>query len=108
MMTGAILGGATISQAAKYQQIIMFLISATTTLATTLAAAMCLFVVIDANDRIRDDRVSGKKAWMWRLRDEGLTWAWRGMTFLWRRITCRAAIDYEAEERQREEGYREG
>ena len=51
MMTGAILGGASISQAVKYQQIIMFLISATTTLAVTLAATICMIVCIDSNHR---------------------------------------------------------
>jgi ABC-type iron transport system FetAB permease component len=51
MMTGAILGGASISQAVKYQQIIMYLISATTTLAVTLSVIICMVVCIDSNHR---------------------------------------------------------
>src|SRR5579859_3801547 len=61
MMTGAILGGASISSAVKYQQIIMFLISATTTLAVTLSVVICLIVTLDGNHRLRPDRVTGSQ-----------------------------------------------
>ena len=97
MMTGAILGGASISQAVKYQQIIMFLISATTTLAVTMSVVICMLLCIDGNHQLRPDRVSSQKAWMWRIRD-GLALAfWRGCKFAWRRITCRAHVDEENE-----------
>ena len=93
MMTGAILGGAPISQAVKYQQIIMFLISATTTLAVTMSVLICLVVCLDGNHRLRPDRISGEKPWMWRIRDNSAHAMWRGFRLAWRRITCRAHIE---------------
>ena len=93
MMTGAILGGASISQAVKYQQIIMFLISATTTLAVTMSVVICLIVCLDGNHRLRPDRVSGEKGWMWRVRDYCLMFIWKGCIKVWRHLTCRAHLD---------------
>ena len=93
MMTGAILGGASIPQAVKYQQIIMFLISATTTLAVTMSVVICLVVCLDGNHRLRPDRVSGEKPWMWRIRDDTAYAIWRGCRIAWRIITCRAHIE---------------
>jgi hypothetical protein len=97
-MTGAILGGASISQAVRYQQIMMFLISATTLLAVTLSVCICVMVCIDGNHRLRPDRVSGDKPWMWRLRDDAFRAVWRGMKYSWMRITCRYYADEEHEE----------
>ena len=99
MMTGAILGGASISQAVKYQQIIMFLISATTLLAVTMSVCICVMVCIDTNHRLRPDRVTGTKPWMWRMRDNTANAIWRGIKFGWRRITCR----YYSEDEEHEE-----
>lgn len=93
MMTGAILGGATISQAVKYQQIIMFLISATTLLSVTLSAAICVTVCIDGNHRLRPDRVTQEKAWMWKIRDGIGERIVKGCIFAWRRITCRPYLE---------------
>jgi hypothetical protein len=93
MMTGAILGGAPIPQAVKYQQIIMFLISATTTLAVTMSVVICLIVCLDGNHRLRPDRVTSGKPWMWRIRDNAGYAIWRGCRLVWRRITCRAHIE---------------
>jgi len=92
MMTGAILGGASISQAVRYQQIIMFLISANTTLAVTMSVLICLIVCIDSNHRLRPDRVSLGKPWMWRWRDDVARAVWEFAVFCWRRLTCRAYI----------------
>jgi hypothetical protein len=111
MMTGAILGGASISQAVKYQQIIMFLVSATTTLAITTSVVICLVVCIDANHRLRPDRVNVEKAWMWRLWDDAGHAIGKAGVYLWRRVTCRAYIPDEEEEREEgggEEGRRNG
>jgi hypothetical protein len=93
MMTGAILGGASISQAVRYQQIIMFLISATTTLAVTTSVVICLVVCLDGNHRLRPDRVSGEKPWMWRIRDNIGLAIWRGCCTIWRTLTCRPHIE---------------
>src|SRR5204863_5475582 len=78
MMTGAILGGASIPQAVKYQQIMMFLISASTTLAVTMSVVICLVVCLDGNHRLRPDRITGEKPWMWRIRDNIGQAIWRG------------------------------
>jgi hypothetical protein len=93
MMTGAILGGASIPQAVRYQQIIMFLISANTTLAVTMSVLICLVVCLDGNHRLRPDRVTGGKPWMWRIRDNIAYAIWKGCRLAWRRITCRAHIE---------------
>jgi len=106
MMTGAILGGASISQAVRYQQIIMFLISATTTLAVTMSVVACLIVCIDSNHRLRPDRVSFEKPWMWRWRDNVGRTLWRVGVLCWRRLTCRAYIP-EDEEGHFEQGHHE-
>jgi len=97
-MTGAILGGSSIAQAVKYQQIIMFLISATTLLAVTMSSAICVMVVIDNNHRLRPDRVNGGKPWMWRIRDNIGRDIWRGCKLAWKRITCRYHADEDHEE----------
>jgi 1,4-dihydroxy-2-naphthoate octaprenyltransferase len=98
MMTGAILGGASIPQAVKYQQIIMFLISATTTLAVTLSVTICMIVCIDNTHRLRPDRVTGDKAWMWRIRDDAARAVWHGMYTGYRKLTCRGHIEDETVE----------
>lgn len=95
MMTGAILGGASIPQAVRYQQILMFLISANTTLAVTMSVLVCLVVCLDGNHRLRADRVSAEKAWMWRIRDNAVMGVWRGCRAVWRRLTCRVHIEEE-------------
>lgn len=97
MMTGAILGGASITQAVRYQQIIMFLISATTTLAVTMSVVICLVVCLDGNHRLRPDRVSGEKPWMWRIRDDAAFAVWRGCRRVWRRLTCRVHVEEEGD-----------
>jgi len=57
MMTGAILGGSSVNQAAKLQMVIMFMISASTAMASIVTTVLALMVVVDSQDRIRGDRV---------------------------------------------------
>jgi len=59
-MTGAILGGSSVQQAAKLQMIIMFMITASTTLAAILTTICALSVIIDGQGRIRPDRIYDK------------------------------------------------
>ncbi|KAJ3563823.1 hypothetical protein NP233_g8688 [Leucocoprinus birnbaumii] len=61
MMTGAILGGSSVQQAARLQMIIMFMISAATTLASILVTFSVICVLVDFDHRIRTDRISLKK-----------------------------------------------
>jgi hypothetical protein len=57
MMTGAILGGADVQQAARLQMIIMFMISASSALACITATLFTLYECVDSDHRIRDDRI---------------------------------------------------
>jgi hypothetical protein len=57
MMTGAILGGADVSQAARLQMIIMFMISASSVLACIIVTLFTLNVCVDSEHRIRSDRI---------------------------------------------------
>ncbi|KAF5310787.1 hypothetical protein D9619_007997 [Psilocybe cf. subviscida] len=57
MMTGAILGGASVQQAARLQMIIMFMIAASTTLASVFSAFAMVAVILDREHRVRSDRV---------------------------------------------------
>jgi hypothetical protein len=63
MMTGAILGGSSVQQAAKLQMIIMFMITASTTLASVFITFAAIFVLVDQEYRVRLDRIetSGKQ-----------------------------------------------
>ncbi|KAL4066846.1 hypothetical protein V8B97DRAFT_2022639 [Scleroderma yunnanense] len=69
MMTGAILGGASVSQAAKLQMIIMFMLSASTALASIVTTVSCLATVVDSEHRVRPDRVDVRQYTIWRARD---------------------------------------
>ncbi|KDR68579.1 hypothetical protein GALMADRAFT_231226 [Galerina marginata CBS 339.88] len=57
MMTGAILGGSSVEQAAKLQMIIMFMITASTTLASVFTTFAAIAVTVDEQHRIRGDRI---------------------------------------------------
>ncbi|KAK9722104.1 hypothetical protein K7432_002914 [Basidiobolus ranarum] len=57
MMTGQILGGAPVMDAVKYQQIIMFMIAASTSLGTLGAVLTCIVICLDSNHRLRLDRI---------------------------------------------------
>lgn len=60
MMTGAILGGSSVEYAARLQVIIIFMISASTTLAAIVATGAALAVVVDSEHRVREDRMDGR------------------------------------------------
>ncbi|KAF9261163.1 hypothetical protein L218DRAFT_870942 [Marasmius fiardii PR-910] len=63
MMTGAILGGSSVTQAAKLQMIIMFMISASTALACITCTTYAVSVIVDNEHRVRADRVSKPVSW---------------------------------------------
>ncbi|GJJ08353.1 hypothetical protein Clacol_002567 [Clathrus columnatus] len=71
MMTGAILGGSSVEQAAKLQSevVIMFCISASTALASIVSATSSLFILIDRQHRVRPDRLDAREHIIWRTRD---------------------------------------
>ncbi|KAF5379768.1 hypothetical protein D9615_005721 [Tricholomella constricta] len=68
-MTGAILGGSSVQQAAWLQVIIMFMISASTALACIFSTISVIIITIDGDHRIRTDRIYERKFWMWRVWD---------------------------------------
>ncbi|KAJ1724055.1 hypothetical protein LPJ53_001629 [Coemansia erecta] len=53
VMTGWILGGADVLQAARYQQIILFMISASTASSSLLCVVFCASVLVDKASRLR-------------------------------------------------------
>jgi uncharacterized protein (TIGR00245 family) len=69
MMTGAILGGSSVDQAAKLQMIIMFMISASTALASIFTTVLALGMVVDADHRVRSDRVDVREHAVYRGRN---------------------------------------
>ncbi|GAB5591904.1 hypothetical protein Unana1_06804 [Umbelopsis nana] len=66
MMTGQIMGGASVLQAARYQQIIMFMISASTALAVLTAVVACVTTIIDSEHRIRPERILQGRPSLWK------------------------------------------
>jgi len=56
-MSGAILGGSSVEQAAKLQMIMMFLIASSTALATIVITVLALLIVVDPEHRLRSDRI---------------------------------------------------
>jgi len=72
MMTGAILGGSSVEQAARLQMVIMFMISASTALAAMVSITFVLTTVVDMDHRIRDDRIYNNKHLVWRTKDRAV------------------------------------
>jgi hypothetical protein len=68
MMTGALLGGAPVAQAARLQMVIVFMIASCTALAAGGATALCLAVAVDAQHRVRVDRIDARPHAVWRAR----------------------------------------
>ncbi|KAJ3289008.1 hypothetical protein HK104_007814 [Borealophlyctis nickersoniae] len=72
MMTGQILGGAKIDDAVRYQIIIMFMITASCSIATVIAVLSAVWVMIDGKTRLRVDLVTKNKGGVGQ-------WAWDGI-----------------------------
>ena len=60
-MTGAILGGSSVHQAAKLQMIIMFMIAASAVLASLSITFTAIIMVVDQEHRNRSDRIYKNK-----------------------------------------------
>jgi hypothetical protein len=69
MMSGALLGGSSVHQAAKLQMILIFMTSSATALASTFATVVVIAATVDGDHRIRDDRIDGGIHSLWRARD---------------------------------------
>ncbi|KAI8586593.1 hypothetical protein BDZ88DRAFT_482611 [Geranomyces variabilis] len=57
MMTGQIMGGSSIGDAVRYQQILIFMISSSSTIGTIASCMSCCFIIFDDCDRLRLDRI---------------------------------------------------
>ncbi|KGB80142.1 hypothetical protein I307_03287 [Cryptococcus deuterogattii 99/473] len=87
MMTGAIVGGKSVEQAARLQMIIMFMISASSALCTLLALFFCLTTLVDSRARLRPDKMYSKAPLLYRWRDAAGERIWNGLkkVMFWRR-----------------------
>ncbi|GAN10681.1 conserved hypothetical protein [Mucor ambiguus] len=90
MMTGQILGGAPVSNAVKYQQIIMFLISASTALGVLSAVVSCIRVVIDSRHRLRPEKIINGRASLFQDIKQVLINVWKGLVYVFCCFCCRA------------------
>jgi hypothetical protein len=68
-MTGAILGGSSVHQAAKLQMIIMFMITATAGLASIFMTFTAILMLVDQEHQIRSDHIDDKKPAIYRVKD---------------------------------------
>ncbi len=82
-MTGAILGGSSVEQAAKLQMVIMFMISASTALASIVTTVLALALVVDGEHRVRSDRIDARKHVVWRARDDALARIGQWLLTIW-------------------------
>lgn len=96
MMTGAIVGGKSVEQAAKLQMIVMFMISASSALATLVALWFALTILIDDMDRVRPDRLDARKPAFYRWRDDLAERLWSKL----KRMPCFGREHGTEEERQ--------
>ncbi|KAJ2561686.1 hypothetical protein GGH12_003773 [Coemansia sp. RSA 1822] len=60
MMSGQILGGADVMDAARYQQVIVFMISASVALGVVFSVIAVSFLVIDSQPQLRSERIINK------------------------------------------------
>lgn len=85
MMTGAILGGSSVEQAARLQMVIMFMISSCTALASITTTALALGVVVDSEHRVRSERIDTSEHAVWRARNAGVKWVVEKIKEMWER-----------------------
>lgn len=69
-MTGSILGGASVTQAARLQMVLIFMISSVVVLSSIVATGFALIIIVDEDHRIRMDRIDDSSfvLWGWRER----------------------------------------
>jgi hypothetical protein len=84
MMTGAILGGSSVQQAAKLQMIIVFMLSSSTCLAAVFTTFAVISVTVDREHRIRMDRVDDREHGLWRARE----WAGKKLMLSFKKLVC--------------------
>ena len=68
MMSGSILGGSSVHQAAKLQLIVMFMITASVVLASVFITFAAIVMVVDQDHRIMSDRIDSKMPAIYRVK----------------------------------------
>ncbi|VDC07640.1 unnamed protein product [Peniophora sp. CBMAI 1063] len=66
-MTGAMLGGSAVEQAARVQKIVAFMLAASSSLATIIAVSCTLMICVDDEHRVRADRIHEHPTASWRV-----------------------------------------
>ena len=89
MMTGAILGGSSVQQAARLQMVIMFMISSCTALSSIVTTVLALSVVVDTEHRIRSDKIDTRPHAVYRARNWLVGKVVEGMKSAWHRLFAR-------------------
>jgi len=89
MMTGALLGGASVQQAAKLQMVIMFMISSSTALATIVTTGLTLRTIVDKECRVRVERIDSRQHIIYRARAMVIGYIEDGLLRVWYRIRRR-------------------
>ena len=86
MVNGAILGGSSVQQASRLQMITVFMITASTTLASVFITLTAIFVLVDHDHRVRPDRieVNGQQWFNIRQWDLKKVVRWFRIDFQWR------------------------
>ncbi|KAI8357787.1 hypothetical protein BD560DRAFT_406107 [Blakeslea trispora] len=62
MMTGQIMAGTPMMEAVIYQQCIMFMVAASSTLGVVMSVAACLSVLIDKDQTMRQDKIKDNRS----------------------------------------------
>jgi len=107
MMTGAILGGSSVQQAAMLQMVIMFMICAASALSCIITTVLALTITVDEEHRIRRDRIDAREHAIWRASHWMLSRLSHSVRMMFSRMTCRRgksngrAEDGDEGERQR-------
>jgi len=86
MMTGSILGGSSVTQAARLQMVIIFMLSASVALASIIATVIALSIVVDSEHRIRVDKIDSSTFVIWRAQKACTDWAGRSMSSAWSKV----------------------
>ena len=69
IMTGSILGGASVTQAARLQMVLLFMVSSVVVLSSIIATGFALVIVVDHDHRIRMDRIDSSMFILWKYRE---------------------------------------
>lgn len=73
----------------------MFCISSSTALGSILATILCLFIIVDSQDRVRMDRIDSKKHTIWQTRDKAVKDMTNAISDTWKNLKSQKSEDRE-------------